>query len=189
MLSDEEKNKIELEEKYRLEIKSKLDTKKKVDLFEKSIKLIQVLAIIIGILFTYLEYIRFNEEKIEKEKERNAQTAKEIRMHFYKYQLDYYAEATDATSTLATEERDSEDYQNARKKFQRLFWGRLAIVEEKTVEAQMVKFKNLLEQYEQPESKITKSQLKQASLNLAHDASRYTIRVWVDSTERNNYNR
>jgi hypothetical protein len=189
MLSDEEKNKIELEEKYRLGIKSQIDSEKKVNPVEKSIKIIQGLAIIIGILFTYLEYQSYNAEKIEREKERNAQTAKEIRMHFYQLQLNYYVEASEVTATLATEEIGSEDYQNARKKFMRLFWGPLSIVEEKTVEARMITFKNLLVEYEKPESKVTRGQLEQASLNLAHDASKYTINVWVDSAERINYNR
>jgi hypothetical protein len=160
-----------------------------IDLFDKSIKVIQAFAIVVGILFTYLEFKRYNYEKIEREKERNAQTAKEIRMHFYQLQLDFYTEAVEATATLATEKKDTEDYHNARKDFMRLFWGRLAIVEEKTVEAEMIKFKNLLENYESPDGNVTKSELEQASLKLAHDASRYTIGVWVDSSERKNYNR
>ncbi len=189
MLSNEEKSKIEIEERYSNEIRSQLQGKKKTDLFEKSIKIVQVLAIIIGIVFTYLEYKTYNSEKIEKEKERNAQTAKEIRMHFYKLQLDYYAEATEAAATLATEDIGTEDYQKARKRFIRLFWGRLAIVEEKTVESRMLRFKNLLDKYEKTDSQVTKTQLEQASLKLAHDASKYTINVWVDSIERINYNR
>ena len=52
-----------------------------------------------------------------------------------------------------------------------------------------MQFNNLLESYEQRESDITKEDLKQASLQLAHDASIYTINVWLDSTERKNYNR
>jgi len=161
----------------------------KIDRFDKSIKVIQALAIIVGILFTYLEFTRYNDEKIEREKERNVQTAKEIRMYFYQLQLDFYTEAVEATATLATEKKDTEDYQNARNNFMRLFWGRLAIVEEKTVEAGMIKFKDLLENYESPNGNVTQSELEQASLKLAHDASRYTISVWVDSSERNNYNR
>ncbi len=39
------------------------------------------------------------------------------------------------------------------------------------------------------ETGVTQDDLKQASLRLAHDASLYTINVWVDSTERKNYNR
>ena len=131
----------------------------------------------------------YNDEKIEREKIRTEQTAKEIRMHFYQLQLDFYAEAVEATATLATEKRDSEDYQKARKAFMRLFWGRLAIVEEKTVEAEMINFKRLLENFENENGNTTQEELEQASLKLAHDASRYTISVWVDSAERSNYNR
>ncbi len=160
-----------------------------ISMLEKSIKIIQALAIIIGIWFTYQEFKRYNDEKIEKEKERNAQTAKEIRMHFYQLQLDFYTEAVEATATLATEDKNTIDYQNARKNFMRLFWGRLAIVEEATVEAKMIAFKNLLDDYENPDSNISKKELQLASLDLAHDASRYTIGVWVDPRERENYNR
>jgi hypothetical protein len=53
----------------------------------------------------------------------------------------------------------------------------------------MIQFRTLLEKYEQNEGNVTKEDLEQASLNLAHDASRYTINVWLDSTERKNYNR
>lgn len=176
------------EEKNNLETKPKINTKKELDLLETSIKVIQALAIVVGIFFTYLEFKRYNTERIEREKERNEQTAKEIRMHFYQLQLDFYAEASEAAATLATEEIGSEDYQSARKKFMRLFWGRLAIVEEKTVEAQMMVFKSLLDEYEKPESKVQREELEQASLNLAHSASKYTINVWVDSGERANYN-
>jgi hypothetical protein len=128
-----------------------------LDLFDKSIKVIQAFAIVVGIFFTYLEFRRYHDEKIEREKERNAQTAKEIRMHFYRLQLDFYTAAVEATSTLATEKKDTKDYQNARKDFMRLFWGRLAIVEEKTVEAEMIEFKDLLEDYESPDGNVTQN--------------------------------
>lgn len=160
----------------------------KADRFERVLKIIQALAIVIGIFFTYLEYKRYNDEKLEREKERNAETAKEIRMHFYQLQLDFYTEAVEATSILATENMNSVDYLEARKKFMRLFWGKLAIVEEKTVEAAIIRFKILLDQYENPDINIPQEQMEHASLDLAHDARKYTINVWVDSTARINYN-
>jgi hypothetical protein len=52
-----------------------------------------------------------------------------------------------------------------------------------------VKFKDLLLQYENQEAGVSKQDLEQASLELAHEASRYTINVWIDSTERSNFNR
>lgn len=159
------------------------------DFFGNLIKIVQSLAIVTGIIFTYLEFKRYNIEKIEKENERIAQMAKDVRIHFYKLQLEYYAEAADATATLATEKIGSKDYKEAKKKFLRLFWGRLAIVEEKSVEARMMQFKNLLDAYELQNSTVQQYELEQASLGLAHDASRYTIDIWVNKSERKNYNR
>lgn len=161
----------------------------KIDLLEKATKILQGLAIVIGIWATYNEYRRQNEARLQQEKDRYEQTAKEFRKHFYEKQLDYYAEATEATATLATEEMGSADYILARKTFFRLFWGKLSIVEDKSVEASMVQFKNLLLQYENKEEDVSQQDLQQASLKLAHDASRYTINVWIDSTEQRNYNR
>lgn len=161
----------------------------KIDLLEKATKILQGLAIVIGIWATYNEYRRQNEVRLQQERDRYEQTAKEFRKHFYEKQLDYYAEATEATATLATEELNSPDYIQARKTFFRLFWGKLSIVEDKSVEASMVQFKNLLLQYENREEGVSQQDLQQASLKLAHDASRYTINVWIDSTEQKNYNR
>ena len=161
----------------------------KIDLLEKATKILQGLAIVIGIWATYNEFRRQNEARLQQERDRYEQTAKEFRRHFYEKQLDYYAEATEATATLATEEIGSADYIQARKAFFRLFWGKLSIVEDKSVEASMVQFKNLLERYENREEEVTQQDLQQASLKLAHDASRYTINVWIDSTEQRNYNR
>lgn len=161
----------------------------KIDLLEKATKILQGLAIVIGIWATYNEYRRQNEARLQQEQDRYEQTAKEFRKHFYEKQLDYYAEATEATATLATEEIGSVDYIQARKTFFRLFWGKLSIVEDKSVEASMVQFKNLLLQYENREEDVSQQDLQQASLKLAHDASRYTINVWIDSTEQKNFNR
>lgn len=189
MLSSEERNKIALEEQYRNEIVQKFKTKSKFDLVESVIKILQGLAIIAGIWATYYAYKKQNEDRIIQEKQSNAQTAKEFRKGFYEKQFQFYSEALDATATLATEEIGSKDYVDARKKFYRLFWGRLSIVEDKTVESNMVTFEKLLSSFEQKDNETTRSDLQQASLQLAHAASRYTINVWLDSTERKNYNR
>lgn len=187
MLSEEEKTKIVLEEQYRNEIAKKF--KSKIDLIETVIKILQGMAIIVGIWATYYAYKKQTEENRAQELKQIQQTAKEFRKSFYERQLQYYAEAAEATATLGTEKPGTEDYIKAKKSFNRLFWGRLSIVEEKTVEARMIQFKTILEKYEQSESDEIKEDLRQASLRLARDASRYTINVWLDSTERKNYNR
>lgn len=187
MLTIEEKSRIVLEEQYRNEVAKKF--KSKIDLVETFIKILQGLAIIAGIWATYYAYKKQSNENRNRELEQLQQTAREFRKSFYEKQLQYYAEAAEATATLATEEIGSEDYLKARKTFYRLFWGRLSIVEDKTVEARMKHFHNLLKDYEQKQTDITKDDLEQASLQLAHDASKYTINVWLDSTERKYYNR
>ncbi|MGZ5134505.1 MAG: hypothetical protein ACXWCG_05130 [Flavitalea sp.] len=189
MLTDEQKTKIALEEQYRNEVALSFKTKSKIDLIETVIKILQGLAIIAGIWATYYAYKKQNDENRNQEIQQRQQTAKEFRKTFYEKQLQFYTEATDATATLATEDIGTEEYKKAKKDFLRLFWGRLSIVEDRTVEARMVDFNKLLEGYEQPGTDITKDDLEQASLKLAHAASSYTINVWLDSTERKNYNR
>lgn len=188
MLTNEEKTKIELQEMYRNEVEQKFKAKSKLDRFETIIKILQGLAIIVGIWATWYAYKKQNDDRILQEKQNIEQTAKEFRRGFYEKQFQFYSEASDATATLATEEIGSDDYIKARKNFYRLFWGRLSIVEDRTVEGKMVIFERLLRSYESKE-KATQSQLQQASLQLAHAASKYTIHVWLDSTERKNYNR
>ena len=189
MLTEEQKTNIILEEQYRTEVALRFKSKSKIDLVETIIKILQGLAIIAGIWATYYAYKKQNDENRKQEIQQQQQTAKEFRKSFYEKQLQYYAEAAEATATLATEEISTVDYKQAKKDFYRLFWGRLSIVEDKTVEARMVQFNNLLESYEQPGTDITRDELKQASLKLAHAASIYTINVWLDTTERKNYNR
>lgn len=188
-LSNEEKNKIELEEQYRNEVLQKSKTKSKLDLFETIIKMLQGVAIIVGVWATYNAYKKQNEDRVIQEKASAEQTAKEYRKGFFDNQFKLYSEACDATSILATEKIGSADYIQARKNFYRLFWGKLSIVEDKTVEAKMVEYERLLKSYENESNKVTQFDLQQASLKLAHTASKNTVNIWLDSTERQNYNR
>lgn len=149
----------------------------------------QGLAIIAGIWATYYAYKKQSDDRIIQEKLNSEQTAKEFRKSFYEKQFQFYSEASEAAATLSTEKIGSKDYLEARQKFYRLFWGRLSIVEDKTVESQMVIFEGLISSYEQKNIEVTQFDLQQASLKLAHAASKYTINVWLDSTERKNYNR
>ena len=189
MLSNEEKTRIELEERYRQEVAEKLKAKSKLDLIETVIKILQGLAIIAGIWATYYAYKKQNDDRILQQQQSLEQTAKDFRKGFYDKQLQFYSEASEATATLATEKQGSEDYIKARKNFYRLFWGRLSIVEDMTVETSMVAFEKRLSLYETGGTDITQFDLQQSSLDLAHAASRYTINVWLDSAERKNYNR
>jgi len=165
------------------------DQKSKIDLVETFTKILQGTAIIAGIWATYFAYQQHNEDIKIQEQAQIQQTAKEYRKSFYEKQLQYYIEAAEVVAIISTEEKGTEEYTRAKKNFYRLFWGKLSIVEDKTIEKRMIQFRTLLEKYEQNEGNVTKEDLEQASLNLAHDASKYTINVWLDSTERKNYNR
>ena len=143
-------------------------------------------------------------------KSRSESSKKDFKKPLYIKQLDYYAEAVDATSTLATEDFNSEDYKKAKKNFYRLYWGRLAIVENNCVEADMINFRELLEKYEQNiNCSVTdtlqfnnpckvgltinltanKVGLQQASLNIAHSAFLHTSENFLERKERKEYNR
>lgn len=189
MLSKEDKNRIQLEEQYRLEVAKQIKQASGFERVEKAIKILQAIAIIAGVWATYTAYQKQVDDRIIQEKQNAEQAAREYRKGFYEKQFQFYAEALDATATLATEEYGSADYKEARKNFYRLFWGKLSIVEDKTVEANMVKFEQLLNSFEADNNRIDAYELKQASLRLAHAASRYSIQVWLDSTEQKNYNR
>lgn len=80
---------------------------------------------------------------------------------FLERQLKLYTEATQAAATLATSKKP-EELDSASKKFWSLYWGELALVEDKRVEAAMVQFGRALE------AGAVGQQLQQHSLALAH---------------------
>lgn len=80
---------------------------------------------------------------------------------FLERQLKLYTEATQAAATLAVSEKPDELYR-ASERFWSLYWGELALVEDKRVEAAMVRFGRALE------SGGFGQQLQQHSLALAH---------------------
>jgi hypothetical protein len=80
---------------------------------------------------------------------------------FLERQLKLYTEATQTTAMLATSNK-TEELDAARGKFWSLYWGELALVEDKKVEAAMVQLGRALERGE------VGLQLQQYSLALAH---------------------
>ncbi|MDF2189735.1 hypothetical protein [Paraflavitalea sp. CAU 1676] len=205
MLTEAEKQHIELQEKYRAEIASKLKSPAKINLVETITKILQGLAIIVGIGATYHEFKKYNDEKIGKLAEETRQANRDFSKIFYQQQLATYAEAVEAVAILANENEQTEDYKTARKKFERLYWGRLSLVEDKRVEARMVQFRLLLLNFEGIETtkdrvwdavdsvwiplrNVTQSALQTASINLAHDARVHTLKTWLSPEEKVNYN-
>lgn len=186
-LSQQEKLQIRLEEEYRKEVRDSITASKQIDWVERVTRVAQGLAVIIGIIVALYQLTKQVEDRRQLETLRLEQTAREYRKYFYEKQFEYYAEAVDAAATIATEEKNSAAYLQARSKFFRMFWGKLSMVEERSVEASMIRFKDLLLAYETPNSAVSRKQIEQASLCLAHEASWYTINIWVDKGEINNY--
>lgn len=95
---------------------------------------------------------------------------------FLERQLKLYTEATQAAATLATS-RMPADIDAAKSKFWSLYWGELALVEDKRVESAMVELGRLLE------SGKTGEPLQQGSLALAHAcrdslAESWGVKLW-----------
>jgi hypothetical protein len=199
MLTETEKNKIELEEKYRQEIKSRLKVPPSFsDKIDGPIKVLQGLAIAIGIAASLIQY------SINSRQERS-EAAREYQKTFYQEQMRIYSEAVNATSIIATADVSSDEYNKARAEFLRLFWGRMSMFEDKCVEARMVEFRKLLIKFEQEDYSFIEFQypcdsailqidtvsqvtLKQSSLRLAHQTRLYTINTWLPEEERKQYN-
>ncbi len=205
MLTEAEKTHIELQEKYKAEVAAKFKSPARINLVETTTKVLQGLAIIVGIWATWHEFKKYNEEKIGKVAEETRQANRDFSKMFYEKQLEYYAEAVEVAAILANETRDNDDYKTARQKFYRLYWGKLSLVEDKRVEARMVQFELLLQNYEGKPTQqervwdawsktwislrmVDQADLQSASLRLAHDARIHTINTWIDSLDRINYN-
>ncbi|MFT7772054.1 hypothetical protein [Roseateles sp.] len=90
---------------------------------------------------------------------------------FLERQLKLYTEATQAAATLATSKVDSE-LELAGKKFWSLYWGELALVEDRQVEAAMVQFGRVLQ------SGGAGQELALASLQLAHACRESLAESW-----------
>ena len=90
---------------------------------------------------------------------------------FLERQLKLYTEATQVAAKIATS-RDVKEVEDAKKRFWQLYWGELALVENKDVEAAMVKLGRALE------NSASQRELKQLSLKLAHACRESLDRSW-----------
>jgi hypothetical protein len=97
---------------------------------------------------------------------------------FLERQLKLYTEATQAAATLATS-KSPQEVDAASKRFWNLYWGELALVEDRRVEAAMVQFGRALE------TGSASPQLQQASLALAHACRDSLAESWGVSHWRN----
>jgi hypothetical protein len=95
----------------------------------------------------------------------------EARQPFLTRQLELYSEAAKVTARIATT-RDEDERDTHVDRFWQLYWGELALVEDRGVEAAMVAYGKALK------SDAAPSQLQPLSLDLAHAIRKSLDRSW-----------
>lgn len=138
----------------------------RIELF---IKIAGPLLVLAGLVFGVVEFR--NTVKTDRDN-RNAQytqtlaeAQREAKKPFYEQQLALYLEATNVTSRISIPLSES-DKKAAIVRFRQLYWGQLALVENREVAQAMIDFKEVLENTELSE-KAMKVQLKRKTINLA----------------------
>jgi hypothetical protein len=131
---------------------------------ESTLRLIQGLAIIFGGLWTLGV---FTYGRIDLVRARSI----EARKPFLQMRLQYYAEAALVASVIATSV-DTESVNKAVARFWELYWGHLALFEDKHVESAMVDFKNVLVRAH------TQVELQNSALALAHACRNSLAKMW-----------
>jgi len=159
------------------------------------VKLDDVLKVIavLGALGSYLwgvyqwkEQQRAQLAQIERETLRTAEQRKiEAQKPFLERQLALYTAAVSAVSGLATFDIGTEEWHLEEKKFWRLYWGELTMVENPAVEAAMVEFGKALLKLEKYDKLKLKDMLEQRALALSNAARKsldasWGIKVWTN---------
>ena len=131
---------------------------------DQAIKTLSIFGAVVTFAWGVFQYVE-NDKK-------QAETRRiEATKPFLDRQLKLYTEATQSAATLATTE-DPSERAAAIKRFWSLYWGELALVEDKRVEAAMVMLGKGLEE------KASQQELKQLSLKLAHAARESLADSW-----------
>jgi hypothetical protein len=132
--------------------------------FESWVKVLSLLGAVITFSYGVFQYIRNEQRQAES---RRVEATKP----FLERQLKLYTEATQAAATLATS-NDETERTAALKRFWSLYWGELALVEDRKVEVAMVQFgKGLQDQG-------ASAEIKQLSLQLAHACRDSLAKSW-----------
>nr|ART41056.1 L367 [uncultured bacterium] len=147
------------------------------------VKALSVLAVMIGVLVTYVQYSGTaslqRQQLLENEKNEIRAASRESLKPFNEKRILLYTEASNVVAKLANL-GEGEERQAARKRFFELYWGELALVEDKQVESAMVYFARALQEYEQNPS--SNAELQKQSLNVAH-AFRESLKEGLDYPE------
>lgn len=151
-----------------------------VDLIVKAFSVVAVLA---GILITYIQYSGTaslqRKQMLENERNGIRAASRESLKPFNEKRIVLYTEASNVVSKLANLS-EGKERETARQRFFELYWGELALVEDRQVESAMVHFARALEEYERNPS--SSDELKKQSYNVAH-AFRESLKQGLDYPE------
>lgn len=164
-------------EKIRLEIDGLKRSGRESSLV-RYLPLLTTLVAVAGFLFGIYQFKTQQDERLRAEKISND---REFKKALWEKQLNYYLEAAQAASTLASfNENDGKDIQpertKARVRFWQLYYGELAIIEDPNVSDAMVKYGRCLRDYDL--TKCNQSELKQHARVLAQACRNAVARSW-----------
>lgn len=111
---------------------------------------------------------------IQQFSEKQAQANREP---FLKKQLEIGFEASEVAARLASE-TDATKWETARQRFWQLYWGPLSIVEDPSVEAEMVNLGRLVPKAPSSSSDLPMTSLQGPSYRLAHAIRQLTLTQW-----------
>lgn len=156
------------------------------DWWEKFLKSLTGVTAVVAGIFGAIQYLDARQRELEHERNDLAQRTREFNVKLYegagdkyKYEFTLYNEAVDVAATLAaSDDLDDPDARIARKRFERLYWGQMAVMEKlnrgrtERVEDEMIRFRNELLLWEKTKVRDPDEEsphnLKRLSLHLAH---------------------
>lgn len=142
--------------------------------FESWLKIIPLVGGVIAFIWGVVQFSIVQHEQAETR-------LIEARRPFLERQLNLYTEATKAASTLATSSK-SVEVETATEKFWALYYGELAMVEDKKVEDAMVRLGKALQ------AKESATSIRKSSLRLAHACRESLAESWGVQDWRNPHN-
>lgn len=143
--------------------------------FDNWLKILTVLGAKSSFLWGVYQWREKSSQELEARKQENARQIETRRIEatkpFLERQLALYGEATKIAAQVATQ-GDTESGKKALVRFWELYWGELALVENRSVEAAMVRMRNALL------ANASTAELEQASLAVAHACRNSLDRSW-----------
>lgn len=140
---------------------------------------VTVLIAVIGVVLSvqqYSEQQRFNRDQMQDQSNRDfAAREQESKKRYWEEQNQIYKEACDAAAIIAAG-NSLEEIKGERKKFWRLYWGIMSLVENRSVEGAMVDFGRALDEWEL--TGVKRDDIAKRALTIAHCCRKSLQNTW-----------